>query len=211
MTNATYIFLDESGNLDFSDRGTRYFALTAVSLSRPFKVYEALDSYKHDCIEYGLPTEYFHCAEDNRLVRGEVFGIIGNHLDAMRISSLIVDKRRIEPRLKKPDVFYSEMVARILEPTMLDELVSGVKVIAITDRMPFKHRHRIMRDNIRAALEQALPEYANWQIFHHESRSHYGLQVADYCCWAMFHKWENGNLEWFDRIGASVRHEVSIP
>ena len=211
MTDAAYIFLDESGNLDFSDKGTRYFALTAVSLRRPFAVYEALDSYKHDCIEYGLTTEYFHCSNDNIHVRGKVFDIIGCHLDAMRISSLIVEKRRVDPQLREPAVFYSEMVARILKPTMLCELGSDGKVIAITDSIPFKHRRRIAEENIRTALEQALPDSAKWQILHHASSSHYGLQVADYCCWAMHQKWEKNRPKWFDHISPSVRHEVSIP
>ena len=200
MSDAAYIFLDESGNLDFSDNGTRYFALTAVSLRRPFTVYETLDAYKHDCIEYGLTTEYFHCANDNSHVRRRVFGIIGDHLDAMRISSLIVDKRRIEARLREPAQFYSTMVARILEPAILSELGFAGDVIAITDTIPFRHRRRIAERDIRTALEQALPDSDNWQILHHASRSHYGLQVADYCCWAMHQKWEKNNPEWFDRI-----------
>ena len=211
MTDTAYVFLDESGNLDFSNRGTRYFALTAVALRRPFTMYEALDSYKHDCIEYGLPTEYFHCANDNRYIRGKVFDIISDHLDAMRISSLIVDKLQVESRLRRPDIFYSEMVARILEPTMLDELGSGGKAIVITDSIPFKHRRRIAEQNIRTALEQALPESAKWEIMHHQSRSHYGLQIADYCCWAMHQRWEKDRPEWFDRIRASVHSEISIP
>ena len=54
-----YLFLDESGNLDFSDRGTRYFVLTSVSMVRPFRIYDALDAYKCDCLEYGLENEHF--------------------------------------------------------------------------------------------------------------------------------------------------------
>lgn len=50
MTHCAYLFLDESGNLDFSDRGTRYFVLTSVSMVRPFRMYDALDAYKYDCL-----------------------------------------------------------------------------------------------------------------------------------------------------------------
>ncbi len=182
MTNSAYIFLDESGNLDFSEKGTQYFALTTVSLRRPFTVYEALDSYKHDCIEYGLTTEYFHCANDNNHVRRKVFDIIGGHLDAMRISALIVDKQRVEPRLREPALFYSEMVARILEPAMLGELGSDGEVIAIIDTMPFTQGRRTAETRIRTALEQMLPSSADWRVLYHQSRSHYGLQIADYCC-----------------------------
>ena len=88
MSESVYIFLDESGNLDFSGRGTRYFVLTSVSMVRPFPMYEALDAYKYDCLEYGLATEYFHCANDNRHVRARVFEIISCHLKRIAVDLL---------------------------------------------------------------------------------------------------------------------------
>lgn len=57
MTRCAYIFLDESGNLDFSASGTRYFVLTSVSMERPFSMYDALDGYRYDCIESGAIHE----------------------------------------------------------------------------------------------------------------------------------------------------------
>lgn len=48
------------------------------------------------------------------------------------------------------------------------------------------------------------------QTFHHASCSHYGLQLADYCCRAMFRKWERGEPTYHDRIDAAVRSELDI-
>ena len=84
MSRCAYIFLDEAGNLDFSHKGTRYFVLTSVSMRRPFPIYGALNDYKHDCLEYGLDMEYFHCADDNRYVRDGVFNLIGEYLGGIR-------------------------------------------------------------------------------------------------------------------------------
>ena len=44
---------------------------------------------------------------------------------------------------------------------------------------------------------------------HHSSRSHFGLQVADYCCWAVFRKWEQGDTTHFDRIPAELGERAS--
>ena len=101
MTRCAYIFLDEAGNFDFSANGTRYFALASVSMRRPFPAFNALDDYKHDCLEAGRNLEHFHC-------------------------------------------------------------------------------------------------------------SHYGLQVADYCCWAVFRKWQRGEGVWYDRIKPAVYKEFEI-
>lgn len=93
MTLYTYIFLDEAGNLDFSTNGTPYFVLTSVSMRRPFPMYQELDAYRHDCLEYGLEMEYFHCSEDNIHVRNSVFGLIAKNLGSMRIDCLVVEKK----------------------------------------------------------------------------------------------------------------------
>ena len=110
MNHCAYIFLDEAGNFDFSATGTRYFVLTSVSAQRPFHWFPSLDGFKYDCIEYGLKDEYFHCANDNRHVRGRVFGIIADNLDGLRIDSLIVDKRKISPGIERGQAVLSSYV-----------------------------------------------------------------------------------------------------
>jgi len=79
-----YIFLDEGGNFDFSEKGTKFFTLSAVSLYRPFSLYQLLDSYKYDLIEHRIlpriDIEYFHFADDNRYVREKVFETLGENL-----------------------------------------------------------------------------------------------------------------------------------
>ena len=74
--------------------------MTSVSMKRPFPMNDALDAYKYDCLELGFPQEYFHAAEDNRLVRERVFNVIGAHVQDMRVDSLIVEKRKTGPALR---------------------------------------------------------------------------------------------------------------
>jgi len=43
MKNKTlYLFIDESGNFDFSSGGTKYFILTALSTTNPYSVGSSL-------------------------------------------------------------------------------------------------------------------------------------------------------------------------
>ena len=154
MNNCAYIFLDEAGNFDFGTTGTRYFVLTSVSTQRPFLWFGSLDGFKYDCIEYGLEDEYFHCANDNRHVRGRVF--------------------------------------------------------VITDTIPVNRKRRAIERGIQGALATMLPSGMKYRMLHHNSRSHYGLQVADYCCWAIHRKWQTGESGWFDHIKPAVRSESDI-
>lgn len=42
MRRVLYVFLDESGNLDFSNNGSEYFINTALSIERPFKGFDEM-------------------------------------------------------------------------------------------------------------------------------------------------------------------------
>ena len=211
MSRCAYIFLDEAGNFDFSVKGTRYFVLTSVSTIRPFSWFKPLDDFKFDCIEYGLENEYFHCTNDNKYVRGRVFDIIGDHLGAMHIDGLVVEKRKVDPALRVDGRFYPEMLGYLLSFVMPRELTADTDtVIVITDTIPVSRRRRAIEKGIRSALTKMLPGGIKYRILHHNSRSHYGLQVADYCCWAIYRKWQAGETTWFDQVRTAVQSERNI-
>ena len=214
MTRCSYIFLDEAGNLDFSANETRYFVLTSISMRRPFPVYEALNDYKHDCLEYGLDMEYFHCVADNNHVRKGVFDLIAAHLGGMRhmsIDSLVVEKRKTGPALREDMRFYPEMLGHLLKFVLPKELDAGAEeVIVITDKLPVNRKRQAVEKGTRLALAEMLPQGMRYRILHHASRSHYGLQVADYCCWAVFRKWNRNKTHYYDLIKQAVRSEFDI-
>ena len=66
-----------------------------------------------------------------------------------------------------------------------------------------------MEKTAQAILSRSAPR-VEYRILHHQSRSHYGLQIADYCCWAILRKWERGDATWYDRIEQVVRNESRI-
>lgn len=211
MNRGVYIFLDESGNLDFSPSGTRYFVLTSVSVGRPFPWFDSLDAYKYDCLEYGLENEYFHCANDNKHVRGRVFEIIANHLDAVYIDSLIVEKRKTGPALMADRRFYAEMLGYLLKYVLPREPNAGAdEVVIVTDRIPVSKKRAAIEKGVKRTLASMLPPGRKYRILHHDSRSHYGLQIADYCCWAVYRKYATGQTAYFDLIRPSVRSEFDI-
>jgi Protein of unknown function (DUF3800) len=211
MNGCAYIFLDEAGNLDFSANGTRWFVLTSVSMRRPFTATGALDAYKHDCLEYGLNTEYFHCADDNNHVRGRVFDIITQSIGDFRIDSLVVEKPKTGPAMQADTRFYPEMLGYLLKYVVPKEIAAGAtEVIVITDLIPVNKKRRAVEKGVQKALATMLPEGMRYRILHHSSRSHFGLQVADYCCWAVYRKWQSGEAAYHERIAGGMRSEFEI-
>ena len=211
MSGRVYIFLDESGNLDFSTRGTRYFVLTSVSMKRPFEISGALDAYKYDCLEYGLEQERFHCTNDNAHVRNKVFDLISGHLDDTVIDSLLVEKRKTGPALTTERRFYAEMLGYLLKYVLARRShAEADEIIIITDTIPLQRRRQAIEKSIKLTLAKMLSTGPNYRVLHHDSRSHYGLQVADYCCWAVFRKHERGDSTYFNLIRSAVRSNFDI-
>ncbi len=211
MSECVYVFLDESGNLDFNTSGTRYFVLTSVSMKRPFQMNGALDGYKYDCLEYGLDPERFHCAYDNKYVRNRVFHIIGDHSEGLEIHSLFVEKSRVAPDNRAEERFYPEMLGNLLRHVLETPFHAAAdEIIVITDTIPAKRRRQAIEKAVKVTLEKVLPQSPRHRILHHDSRSHYGLQVADYCCWAIFRKLERGDASYYRRIERAVRSELDI-
>ena len=209
MSDCAYIFLDESGNFDFKPGGTRYFVMTSVSMLRPFPICEALDSYKHHCLEDGLDLEYFHCAEDSWRVRESVFDRIADHLGEIRIDCLVVDKSETDPGRGGEKRLYHETLTRLLKDVVPREWKAGAeKIVAITDTIPVKNPKKAIEKGVKNSLAEDLPGTVKYKILHHSSRSHYGLQVADYCCWAMFRKWERKETRYYELVSDALRSET---
>lgn len=206
-----YIFLDEGGNFDFTNNGTKYFFLSAISCERPFHFTSPLDDYKYDLIEYGIRHEYFHCADDNPHVRKKVFEIIQAGLPALRIDSLIVEKCKTGPALQDPKQFYPKMLGYLLRWVINQQGLHTIgDVTVITDAIPLNKKREAIEKAVKQTLSDMLPASTNYRILHHQSRSHYGLQIADYCNWAVLRKWEKGDSLYYDQIKHAIKSEFDI-
>ena len=129
----------------------------------------------------------------------------------MRIDSLVIEKRKTAPTLWEDRRFYPEMLGRLLADVLPKELATDAEeCIVITDKIPVNKRRRAVEKGVQLALAELLPKKMKYRILHHESRSHYGLQIADYGCWAIFRKWQRGDTTYYDRIQSAVRSESDI-
>ena len=211
MPRRLYLFLDEGGNFDFSVNGTCHYSITCVTKERNFMMYPELDNYKYDVIEFGKDIDHFHCTEDNPHVRARVFGIIQASLSSLKIDSIIVRKCKTGISLQDPAKFYSKMIGYLIRHVISRYDITQIEeVIVITDTLPVKRSRETFQKTIKLTLASMLPVGASYRVLHHASRAHYGLQVADYCNWAIFRKWENGDDTHYRTIRPALRSEFDI-
>jgi hypothetical protein len=68
----------------------------------------------------------------------------------------------------------------------------------------------------RRAVEKAFKMYLRqelgdrpFSVLHHSSAGHSGLQAVDYCTWAVYRKWQMGDVRSYALIQSLVRTESS--
>lgn len=100
-----HVFADESGNLDFSIKGSRYFILTTITLP-DFALGDDLLRLRRDMGWRGIQLwDGFHATTDEQAVRDEVFDVVARHW--FRIDATILTKARARSHLQRDDVrFY---------------------------------------------------------------------------------------------------------
>lgn len=84
------------------------------------------------------------------------------------------------------------------------------EIIVIIDAIPEKKKRAAIEKGVKTSLASVLPSETKYRILQHNSRSHYGLQVADYCCWAINRKWKLGECNPYNRIKSALRSEFDI-
>ena len=184
-----YLFLDESGNLDFSPNGSKYFQLCAVTKERSLRAHLELAELKYDLVEQGIDLEYFRASENKQAVRDKVFTIIQKYNSGVRVYALLVEKSKTIPDLRSDEQFYPRMLGYLTRFILSQyDLSQYREVIVFTDIIPVGRKKMAVKGAVKVTLANMMPEIAKYRLIHHSSKSNFDLQIADYYCWAIFRK-----------------------
>ena len=86
------------------------------------------------------------------------------------------------------------------------------KVVIFTDTLPHKSKKEHVKKGIKVAVRHILPD-KEFYIYHHSSKAHFYLQIADYCSWAIYRKWGDwGHIETrpYDMIKNKIKSEFAL-
>ena len=207
-----YVFVDESGNYDFSPRGTKYWVLASFITTDVCLGLVDLHELKHRVIDSGIDIEMFHASEDRQSVRDMVFSVISK-LEGARADAVVVEKRKAAPSIRDLNRFYPLMVENLLKYALnqRDVIASNFeKVFVFLDRAATRKREKeVLKKGVKEYLARHLGDVP-YVICMHSSASHYCLQVVDYVCWSVYVKWERGETRPFDRVRHLLKSEFPI-
>ena len=207
-----YVFIDVSGNYDFSLVGTKSIVITSALCSDINPGVLELYAVKHEVIDLGIDIECFHATEDRQHVRDKVFNVISG-LTHLRIDSIIVEKSKVDPSLRPLDKLYPTIVEYLLQYPFDSRGIDVTRFDKVLIFMDRESAHSREKEALTKAVKISLTRRLRgvpYTLSMHSSASHPYLQIVDYCSWALYVKWERGELRPFNQISNLVRSEFLI-
>lgn len=211
-----YLFIDESGNFDFSPGGTKYFILTALSTTGPHSIgspllglrYELLPNYSG-----GRALEengYFHAAEDAQSVRDSVFSTIMKNGEDMRVDAVIAQKNKANPRFHTQQLgLYQKMGEALLNYTFNRAVWGKYDHVVLVFSSLFDRKKRgILKQTFKSLIKTLATK--PYSLYFHDSKFDLCNQAADYFGWALYRKWESLDERSYVLIKDLVKSEFAI-
>ena len=208
-----HVHLDESGDLNFSPTGSRFYVFAAAWTYDPSPLANDLTALRFRLIKLGHGDDLsaFHACDDPAPRRDHVVSVMLDH-KTWNFAAIVVDKPRVNPSLYDPLTFYPKFAGMVLRFVFRGRVRPATSLVLIyTDTLPFdRKRARAVEVAIKQSCRGDLPGLP-FKVFHNRREGNAWIQVADYCCWSVWRKWENGNLETYNRLRARLAAEEIDP
>lgn len=202
-----YIFIDEAGDLtDFSASGSKFFLLTAV-VAHDHGPSNALTDLRHDLEReyYELPRG-FHAKNDPNPRRQRVLKCLKGM--PIEIHVVAIQKASIYFHLRSSESWLYGFALRIIIRSLLAFLTNE----AIRERLvlPVYATGLLKRQTADVCRNTILESFPNvFEVAIWETSSHAGLQIADYCSWAIQRKLERDDGTALNEIKSQIRSACS--
>ncbi len=203
----SYIYLDESGDLGFGERSSRWFILTIVFTGNHRKIEKCAKK-----VHQGLKKKYkkiseLHAYHADEITRKRVLKLL-SETDDLKILSIVLNKKKVYTDLQNQKPYLYNYTANILLDRLHNKnvLKADEKVLICIDQ---RETNKFLKKN----FEEYLKINLNGKIKNHfeikikASHTEKCLQVVDFISWAIFRKYERGDYEYYEIIKNKIIEE----
>lgn len=207
QSKALYLFFDEAGDLNFKASGSSHFFGGVLCVQDPWSLDRALRDRREELFSGSMIPERFHASEDRQAVRDSVFELLAEKED-LRFFVASTEKSEVPPEFREAPRFYAH-VANFALRAALEHYPTADPVYVITDQIPVKRKREAVKKGLKASLAAVLGD-RRYELAHHTSSAHAGLQAADYLTWAVYRKYAGGDGRSYELIKHLIDSERRI-
>jgi hypothetical protein len=200
-----HIFLDEAGDLGFSEKSQQYFVI-AILITKDKKPIE-------NCIkrirQRRLPKKYKKIPElkfrnSNDIIRKSVLKCLSKK--DVEISYILLNKRRVYSYLQdKKNIVYNYITSFLLQKVLSEE---SDKIVFVVDRLYTKKNREEFNSYINYKIQRELRRAIKISIEHKNSEEERCLQAVDFVAGAIYRKYVFGDESYYSIIRDKIQEEI---
>lgn len=202
-----YVFMDESGDLGFSKKSSKWFVFTIAfstdhrCLERVVKkVWKSLyKKYKH--------SGELHASHEKEVTRLKMLKLI-SQCDDLKIMTIILNKDKVYTDLQnQKNYLYNYTANIILDRLHNKDFIEDINEIKLViDR---KDTKKSLQDNFINYLTNSVSKKGtkNFSVKLHASYENKSLQAVDFISWSIFRKYEQGDYKYYEIIKNKIIEE----
>lgn len=205
-----YIFLDESGDLGFSKKSSKWFLFTLIiiedkrSLERVVKkVWKSLyKKHKH--------VGELHAFHEKEMTRKKMLRML-NEIKDVQVMTVVLNKEKVHISLREQkNILYNYVANILLEKIHKTPNFNNEQIIElVVDR---KDTKKSLRKNFIEYLTASIKGRGvkDCKIELHSSHDNKSLQAVDFVSWAIFRKYEYADFEYYEIIKDKIFEEYVL-
>lgn len=184
-----YVFLDESGDMDFNPKASTHFIVSGVMTVDPYTSAAHMQKLKYELMAAGSDDLEFHATVNTYGTRKRVAEQI-SQLRNFTVHTMYIDKRYAHPsKQSKVEIFslFGKAMGRWIAAAVADD---HDQVVMMFDSVLTKKEQGAFKAAVKPILKQ-LP--VPFRLQFHPVKSDLNGQIADYFSWSWYRNIESGD------------------
>ena len=189
VPDTLFVFIDESGNFDFSSKGTRFFVMTAVVALAPLDSAAEMQALRYRLLAGGLDLTGFHASEDRQTTRDAVFETF-SRISTIRSHVIYRDKTQTDIHQRSDAGLHSLFGHALIQFAISTYAAMDFqRVVVIFDQALTRRKQGAFNATVKPQLKAlGKPFHLYFQPMHADANG----QIADYIAWSKFVQLERG-------------------
>ncbi|MEY3806334.1 MAG: Gordonia phage Kenna [Actinomycetota bacterium] len=194
VPDTLFVFIDESGNFDFSDRGTRFFVMAGIAALAPLDSAAEMQALRYQLLAEGFDISGFHAAEDRQFVRNRVFEAL-QVVENIQAHVIYGEKKRAAQHIQSDSQLHA-LFGQALIRYFLNVFHSSEyqRVVVVFDQALTKKRqgdfHGVIKPELKALRKP-------FHLYFQKMVTDMNGQIADYVAWSKYVQMErNEDRPW---------------
>ena len=189
VPDTLFVFIDESGNFDFSPNGTHFFVMAAVVALAPLDSAAEIQALRYRLLAGGLDLTGFHASEDRQTTRDAVFEAF-SRISTVRSHVIYGRKQQTEPHQRSDAALHSLFGHALMQFAISAYAATEYRqVVVIFDQALTRKKQGAFNKTVKPQLKALdKPFHLYFQPMHADANG----QIADYIAWSKFVQLERG-------------------